>query len=508
MPQKIFSAKKTAWLGLFFFSIAPAFAQQHWQSKLVKMNSDSSLTYIPDEHGNTIPDFSRVGYFRGDAAIPDIAVVKTIAPSGSENDSALIQSAIDEVAALLPDKNGFRGAVLLKKGTYKIHGTIKIRTAGIVIRGEGNETKLVAAGNTQHDLIDVSGTGSAKEIAGTRKKITDAYVPVGATSFTVNSVEGLQVGDNIIVARPGTDQWISDLQMDKIVPREGTKQWTAKEFDFEFERIITNIAGNTIYIDNPVVMQMETPYGGGEIYKYTFKGRIAKVGIEDLYLESEYESDTAENHGWNAVHFNSIENGWVRNVTARFFGYSCVNLDYKSKWITADHCTYLDGKSQITGGRRYSFNNDGQMNLFMNCHAENGRHDFVTGARVAGPNVFYNCTAIKTHADIGPHHRWAMGTLYDNIVSDGEINAQDRGNWGTGHGWSGVNQVFWNCTASRSVIQNPWVSGKNYVVGMKAAKYSGRLPGRPDAYWEENNKEGVQPASLYKAQLKARMVNK
>ena len=141
------------------------------------------------------------------------------------------------------------------------------------------------------------------------------------------------------------------------------------------------------------------------------------------------------------------------------------------------------------------------MNLFMNCHATEGRHDFVTGAKVAGPNVFYNCTATNTHADIGPHHRWAMGTLYDNIVTDGEINAQDRGNWGTGHGWSGVTQVFWNCTASKGAIQNPWVSGKNYVIGFRGEKYDGRLKGRPDAVWEGQNKQELAPLSLYQAQL-------
>jgi hypothetical protein len=114
----------------------------------------------------------------------------------------------------------------------------------------------------------------------------------------------------------------------------------------------------------------------------------------------------------------------------------------------------------ITGGRRYSFSNNGQCNLFTNCHTTEGRHDYVTGSKTLGPNVFYNCTAKKTHADIGPHHRWAVGTLYDNIVTDGEINVQDRGNWGSGHGWAGVTQVLWNCTVKRAAVQSPWASGK------------------------------------------------
>jgi hypothetical protein len=164
----------------------------------------------------------------------------------------------------------------------------------------------------------------------------------------------------------------------------------------------------------------------------------------------------------------------------------------------------FDHKSIITGGRRYSFNNNGQLNLFINCHASDGRHDFVTGARVCGPNVFYDCTAKTTHADIGPHHRWTMGTLYDNIVTDGEINVQDRGNWGSGHGWAGVTQVIWNCTVKRAAIQNPWVSGVNYCIGLKGGKYEGRLKGRPDADWEGQNQEGLQPGSLYMAQVKTR----
>ncbi len=192
-------------------------------------------------------------------------------------------------------------------------------------------------------------------------------------------------------------------------------------------------------------------------------------------------------------------------MTARYFGYSCVNLGEFARNVTVDSCRYLQPKSIITGGRRYSFNNDGQLNLVKNCFASEGRHDYVTGARVMGPNVFYNCRSEKAKADIGPHHRWATGTLYDNIITDGEINMQDRGNWGTGHGWSGVNQVFWNCTASKAAIQDPWVSGRNYVIGMKALKIYGRLNGRKSSEWENQDGE-LEPASLYLAQVKARQL--
>jgi len=477
-----------------------------WQSKFVKQNKDGSLEYGPDEKGNIIPDFSRVGYYHGDKEIPNVALFKKISPS--ENAEKQIQNAIDELSKEPLDKNGFRGAVLLKKGIYKINDKIMIAASGIVLYGQGHETKLVATGTVNRPLIDISGNGNPTEVPGTRTKITDEYVPVGAKFFTVASSKNFKVGDKIIVYRPGTEQWVHDLKMDQIEERNGTKQWKASEYNLQFERAITKIEGNKIFIDNPVVLAMETKYGGGEIYKYSFDGRISNVGIENLYCESEYLSDTAENHSWDAIHFDKIENGWVKNVTAKYFAYSCVHLNAWAKNISVVDCNCFEHKSVITGGRRYSFCNEGQQNLFMNCHTTDGRHAFVTQARTCGPNVFYNCTAKRTHADIGPHHRWSSGTLYDNIVTDGEINIQDRGNYGSGHGWVGATQIVWNCTVKKATVQNPWVNGKNYCIGLKGEKAAGRFKDRPDGEWEGQNKDGLQPVSLYMAQFKARIGNR
>src|SRR5687767_13442517 len=83
-------------------------------TKYVKINTDGSLLYIPDEKGNIIPDFSRVGYYGGDKEIPDVAVVKTLQPTGTDTDLQNIQVAIDEVSKRETDKAGFKGAILLK----------------------------------------------------------------------------------------------------------------------------------------------------------------------------------------------------------------------------------------------------------------------------------------------------------------------------------------------------------------------------------------------------------
>lgn len=478
-----------------------------WQSSLVEIDSLGQLVYHPDAQGNTIPDFSRVGYHHGDKSIPDFPVTVTLSPLAGADNRQQIQDAIDKVSALQPDTEGHRGVVLLKRGTYQVHGTIHIRTSGVVLKGEGDniqETRLLAIGTTRFPLIKVSGTGRLEEVPGTRTKITDKFVPTGTHVLSVSSTEPYKVGDRIVVFRPGTERWIRDIRMDRIVERRGTKQWNAPEYNLSYEREITRIEGNKLYIDNPIVMQMEEKYGGGDVFKYEFPGRISEVGISNLCLESEFKDYEDTHHAWIGIQIDKAENCWVRNVTCRYFGYAAVSCEAAAKNVTVTDCRCLETKSVITGGLRYSFNNWGQQNLFMNCQATEGRHDFVTGARVCGPNVFYNCTASQTYADIGPHHRWASGTLYDNIITDGEINVQDRGNMGSGHGWAGVTQVLWNCRVRRAAIQSPWTSGCNYSIGTKGEKYPGHFKDRPDGHWEGHNETNVFPRSLYIAQLMAR----
>jgi len=477
-----------------------------WQSSLVSMDDSGKLTYTPDKEGNTIPDFSRVGYHHGDKSIPCYPVLKTVEPVEGDNWEN-IQQAIDEISGNRPDINGHRGTILLKRGVYRVARTIHISSGGIILKGEGdnvNETRMIATGRQKYPLIEIKGNGRYQEVINSRVKITDQYVPVGSHSFQVISTESFKVGDQVIVYRPGTPAWIEAIRMNRIMGRPGTRQWKAAEYNLAFEREITRIEGKRIFIDNPVVMQMEERYGGGEVYTYTFEGRIREVGISDMYLESEYDDENDTEHGWIAVQLDNAENCWIKNITTQNFGYSAVSCERFAKNITVSDARCFDPKSPVTGGMRYSFNNNGQQNLFMNCLSRNGRHDYVTGARVCGPNVFYNCISVSAFSDIGPHHRWATGTLYDNVVTDRDINIQDRGNMGSGHGWAGVTQVLWNCRADRATVQKPWASGNNYNIGMKGKHDPGHFKDREEGVWEGLNEENIMPRSLYQAQLRAR----
>jgi hypothetical protein len=475
---------------------------------LVYMGPDGKLAYTADGQGNRIGDFSRCGYMGGGVRIPDLPVVATLSPvPGDADDTARIQSALEALAACKPDTSGFRGALLLKRGTFRVSGSLKMAASGVILRGEGqgkDGTILLGTGKEQRTLIKVGGRAQIKEVAGSRQKITGDMVPWGITAFDLDSTKGFSVGDAVVVFRPSTANWISDIGMDRIAAREGTVQWRAGGYDLKFERTVTAIKGNRLELDAPVVNPMEAKYGGGFVYRVIEEGRLRQVGVEHLRLVSEYvkgQENKDEEHAWTGVSLDHTADSWVRNVTTVHFSHA-VNLGGMSKFVTVQDCACLKPVSLITGGRRYPYNINGQYGLVQRCYSDHARHAEATGSKVCGPNVFLDCLAENTHADIGPHHRWAVGILWDNLKG-GAFNAQDRGNMGSGHGWAGAQQVFWNCEASAICVQQP-PTAQNYAIGCMGKISKGSFGGRKPGYYESHGTH-VVPRSLYLKQLEDRL---
>ena len=407
----------------------------------------------------------------------DPARFVTVNP-GSGDDQSAIQIAIDTVGALTPVTNGFRGVVQLVAGEYVIPNQLTIRASGVILRGAGdgtNETVLRSTATTQVKLISAGGTsGSPAAVAGSTRNLIDKYVPVGATSFRIDSTAGFAVGDEVIVYRPSTAEWITAIGMDIIPPRSDGNpitQWAPGSRDQYYERIITRIEGDRVFINAPLPNAFEQQYGGGTIYKYTFANRLEKIGIENIRGISAFTSDTDENHAWTFIELNRARDCWIRNITAQHFGFAAVLLGSASSRVTADDLANLDPKSVITGGRRYAFNNQGGLNLMTRMMSERGRHDFVNNVPSRGPNVFYDGVALDQRSESGPHQRWSVGTLYDTLtVENHDVAARNRGNFGSGHGWSGANMIYWNVVAKRFLIENPPTS-QNWAIGGIGEQY-------------------------------------
>lgn len=175
-----------------------------------------------------------VGYREGHVRIPSVPTRIVLEPSAStEDDTARIQAALDQVAQLPledvgPHGAAVRGAVLLRAGVYRVAGALILNASGVVLRGEGqdeNGTIVVATGVIQRDFILVNGQltsdmGSiemqqakarTKEMMpsnwyrGSKKTTTTrsgVYIPVGENRIPVEDVGPFKTGNRVVASDP------------------------------------------------------------------------------------------------------------------------------------------------------------------------------------------------------------------------------------------------------------------------------------------------------------------
>src|SRR4051812_18526004 len=268
-------------------------------------DTDGKLAYVPDEQGNTILDFSHAGYGGGGVPVPTVPVRETIWPVAGDN-TANVQAAIDKVSALSPDKSGFRGAVFLRAGYYKMATPVTIQASGVVLRGESmgdTGTVLIGTGNPragaagggggrgafgasgapgggrgafgaagasgggrgafgaagasgggrgggaggpgggQPTLIHVAGASGWTALEDTKQVVTSDYVPVGSRAIPVASARAFRPGDKVIVRRIGNQDWINTMGMNGDQP---ANRW--RPFNVEWDRVVVDVQGNTLTI--------------------------------------------------------------------------------------------------------------------------------------------------------------------------------------------------------------------------------------------------------------------
>ena len=354
-----------------FFSVQ---AQPDVYSRLVYPGNDGKLVYRPyTGKGDILPDFSWCGYMGGGVDLPELSVVATICWANRVDDTPRIQEVIDSLAKMSPDKNGFRGAILLRKGTYRISSPIRIMANGIVLRGEGNYkfngTVLLATSPNRYSVIEIGDNARMRPVQRSEQQIIDDYVPSGTRIVRVsNASKFFKVGDQVAVRRPSTAEWIRAIGMDSIPPRpladettydsfrrfretkgntntNGTSQWKQGTKDLIFERTVVAVKGDVITLDIPLTNALQKEYGGGTIFKYEFPDRIAQCGVEHLYGSTVFDAMVKqedkyvgwyysdENHAGTLVSVRAAENCWIKNICAEYIE-SCVSTSSSSKFIT------------------------------------------------------------------------------------------------------------------------------------------------------------------------------
>ena len=491
-------------------------------SKIVYKDANGCLRYVADVENNYIPDFSYAGYKNGESPLPSIATVRSISPIDGDN-TAHIQAALDELAALPQDEDGIRGALLLEAGNYEIHGTIVIRGSGIVLRGAGGgsevgaNTILLGMGNTpiRRDIIQVGNAPNvswSRAIPGSRSTLNSTFVPNGSRSLKVTAPELYNTGNNIIIRQRSTSSWLSSINFGDT---DIDNPWAPGEIDLYFNRYVTEVdfEENKISLDAPIYDHLDPSLAETEIYVWDKTGIQNNIGVEDLRIDIQTAGPTDEEHARNGIRLIGVEDCWVKGVTALHFSYAAVETTVATR-VTVIDCQGLQPHSPITGGRRYNFVTSRSSNniLFENCRATEGRHSFVSnGTSSVSGVVFYNCTSERDYSASEGHRRWSQGLLFDNITfSQAQTNTllglYNRGSFGTGHGWSSVSSVAWKVKVplSRNIkLQKP-PGRQNYAIACEALVTNSHTFAHPIGY-EELTNQNPAISSLYQAQLQTRL---
>ncbi|MFX3636012.1 MAG: cadherin-like beta sandwich domain-containing protein [Candidatus Pristimantibacillus sp.] len=337
----------------------------------VQLDGSGKILYAPDFKGNQVMDYSAVGYQGGGVSIPNVPVRVKIAPLANNTEDAwqAIQEAIDYVSSYPVQSDGFRGAVYLEPGVFRISKPLHVTTSGVVIRGAGSGTVTPVVGNgtienpydqqiaseeaepgvtkliatwkltdssytppadhktttgspytkgSNSTLINFNGQGVIRSASTT---IADQYVGAGQYAVHVASASGLSVGDRVSVQKAVNANWVKAMYMDKV---DGASNWLPDGnlesgfagTPFTSERTIKSIdtETNKITFTEPLADNLDMRWGVSKVVKVAEDGRISHVGVENIQGISHFYNTSKpalSKYGVNYLSYNDENHAQV-----------------------------------------------------------------------------------------------------------------------------------------------------------------------------------------------------
>ncbi|KAF9116520.1 hypothetical protein BGX27_001814 [Mortierella sp. AM989] len=515
----------------------------------------STLGYIAYNYqGDRIMDFSMVGWNEGNTNLPDptkdVPVLERLFPrDGSDSDSdqgddtSRIQKALDRVSDITAQNTLSkdvipRGALVLEKGVYRISKPLKIRASGILFRGDP------AGGSRIVCQWESTGPRYAVEIEGKKDIILDDtnipviadYTPVGSFFLTLDptyfeDVE-LAVGDQVILTRVGNDRWVEDIGMDDFDSnKKGVKPW--KKMLGRMYRTIRSLNSQTgiVQLDAPLPISIWRGYGGAYVTKYQ-DNKIRALGVQFLDMVfpnniGRTVEDMLDERGRGSTDYRfSFEifanyalrvdlacHMYISHITSAFF-HNFISIGTDVHHVTMDSIVHSYPDEMLSG--QSAFQLSGQLVLIKNTLSQGSFHFFVDINHVMGPNVFHRTQGTNVGkpyqpipldfapGEVGPHMKFCTGILVDQVVTDGSIQIVNRGDMGTGQGYSGANSVVWNSRAREGILTHRATGFQNFVIGSEDFDAEDRHPWDSHG-WKEHVGSEVLPGSLYLRQLSDRL---
>ncbi len=217
---------------------------------------------------------------------------------------------------------------------------------------------------------------------------------------------------------------------------------------------------------------------------------------------------------YQTMKMRGLRDGWVRELIADDVTEG-IEAAVDVARVTFEGIIHRHARNITSSAKPADFVLRGTQLLVVHCGSKGNDEMYViTGARNQGPNVVLD-SVFMGNGHIQPHQRWSTGFLVDNTqVPQGGIDLMNRGEMGSGHGWTMGWGVVWNSKAATLIIQNP-TGAANWSIGNAGAELGAPMkriglrrrdlgPDLPSGYVESAG-HPVYPVSLYREQLAERL---
>lgn len=481
--------------------------------------NDVDWTSIADLHGNQLPDFSFCGYHNSEIPLPTQHQqnTKIALPNGYYDDfSPQIQEAIDANA-----QNG-GGIIQLPPGRINITAGIRLH-GNVVLTGTGKRaTTLVLKSQPSKPVFTLGSVGQDSQlILRATSLITNAYVPVGARTVDVTNTNSLRVGQDVYISRIVQEPWVRYNGMSDLVRYNQPQTWIPVRILVSLQPVdiyktnrlqigkrimspnqIKAINGTQITLKIPITDNLDTAYMKPELRVYTFPKATTEIGIQNMKIEvldtcsGRHLQDTTCNQA--AIEFSSwTADSWASDL--HLIGFNrFIDIKKGASRITIQDIIMNRNKDIFGAALPLDIFIQGHQVLVQDCQQvgiQKARSFSIsTDSLTPGPNAVLRHHTNSSIQTLSPHERWSWGLLIEETTAPTLV--ENRGNKGTGQGWTMNAAVGWNLRTNVT-FQSPPL-GINWCVGC------GRLGGPLGNATFIHSGANVRPRSLFLAQLKAR----
>ena len=532
-------------------------AQSSWNSQLLPPQAGSGTWQRPVvAHAGRnwqLPDFSHVGYRTGAQPLASGLACNSITVSGSGDIADALQQAVDQLG------QGGGGTVRIPAGSFSLSHSIAVPYDNVSILGAGSDLTLlqVPAGYTPAQMDDEGVFTFGKALGAWNKAWVDRgdelarvdqVVAAGATSVHVQSASALAVGQWVVLVQyywPEFSQRNSGGAWDSY---SGFPDSSAnRESSFAYLRQITAINGNTVQLDAPVPYTLDPANNDVRMRSAEQPSWVrprSNVGVAGLRIRF---ADNSNNNGRPAgagVYFEGVRDAWVHDVQIENFPRYGIRLNYAAR-VTVRESAMRGAQDYGTGGYGYGISvEDSQSVLVADSLIEDTRHGITSRASLSNDLVITGTQSAQAREggdDV--HYGFVHNVLWDQhrLTHGTGLHGFWRGGLSGGAHETNGTAVLWNVQGDGhkggwyggSVQLNPSSDGWNIVVGgpgahpiwdMGATLGTGEaMPAAPgfqtgsvkqspgpgsrdqNVLYEGLYRKGLQPASLYGAQLSQRL---